>query len=615
MDNINSYKNRISEVPKKPGVYFHSDENKKIIYVGKANSLNDRLKFYFSDPKDVTPKVSELIAKIKDFDYIVTESEQEALLLENQLIKKYQPKYNARLKDDKTYPFIKITKSEKFPQILITRNPKLNDKNKYYGPYTSISSVRQTLDLLSKIFPYRTCDKKNYGNDIKPCFELEIGRCSDAYHKNDEALYKETISNLESFLSGKTHSIVKKLKKEMKNASSCQNYERAAVFRDRISSIEKMLEKQKVSGLQNESFDMISCFKINNEGMIIVFNIINGNLLAHEKFRIENVQDTEINELLRLFIFDYYSRNMNIPNKILVSHIPNEKEILVDFLIKKKERKVSINVPKKGSKKSILDMATNNAKESIKQWQIKWINDKKKTKLALNELQIELGLDNIPKRIECYDISHIQGSNVVASMSVFENGIPKKSDYRRFKISEDKNDDFEAMREVINRRFNRLIEKKNTVSKKLDSFNKQPDLVLIDGGKGQLSSALQSLNKLGISNLPIAGIAKREEELFLPYTEESIILDKSSQGLYLIQRIRDEAHRFAVTYHRNLRQKKSNKSRLDQIEGIGSIKRKALLKKFKSVENIKKAKIEEISQIKYINIELAKQIKEELNSE
>lgn len=614
MDNI-SYKNRISEVPKKPGVYFHSDENKNIIYVGKAISLNDRLKFYFSNPKDVTPKVKELISKIKDFDYIVTESEQEALLLENQLIKKYQPKYNARLKDDKTYPFIKITKSEKYPQILITRNPNLTDKNKYYGPYTSISSVRQTLDLLSKIFPYRRCDKKNDQASKQSCFELEIGRCSEAYHNNNEIAYKEIISNLESFLSGKTNSIVKKIKKEMKKASADQNYERAAVFRDRINSIYKMLEKQKVSGIKNDSFDMISCFKNDNEGMIIVFNIINGNLLAHEKFRIENVKDTEINELLRLFIFDYYSKNINIPKNILVSHIPNEKEILIQFIEKKIDKKVKIYIPTRGSKKNILDMATKNAIESLKHWQIKWINDKKKTKVALDELKLEFGLDNIPKRIECYDISHIQGSNVVASMSVFENGIPKKSDYRRFKISEDKNDDFEAMREVINRRFNRLIDKKKTVSIKLDSFNKKPDLVLIDGGKGQLSSALQSLDNLGISDIPVAGIAKREEEIFLPYTEDSIILDKSSQGLYLIQRIRDEAHRFAITYHRNIRGKKSNKSRLDNIEGIGSVKRKALLRKFKSVENIKNASPEEISQIKYININLATTIKEQLNSE
>ena len=614
MDNI-SYKNRISEVPKKPGVYFHSDENKKIIYVGKAISLSDRLKFYFSNPKDVTPKVNELISKIKDFDYIVTESEQEALLLENQLIKKYQPKYNARLKDDKTYPFIKITKSEKYPQILITRNPNLTDKNKYYGPYTSISSVRQTLDLLSKIFPYRRCDKKNDQASKKSCFELEIGRCSEAYHNNNEMAYKEIISNLESFLSGKTNSIVKKIKQEMKKASADQNYERAAVFRDRINSIYKMLEKQKVSGIKNDSFDMISCFKNDNEGMIIVFNIINGNLLAHEKFRIENVKDTEINELLRLFIFDYYSKNINIPKNILVSHIPNEKEILIQFIEKKIDKKVKIYIPTRGSKKNILDMATKNAIESLKHWQIKWINDKKKTKVALDELKLEFGLDNIPKRIECYDISHIQGSNVVASMSVFENGIPKKSDYRRFKISEDKNDDFEAMREVINRRFNRLIDKKKTVSTKLDSFNKRPDLVLIDGGKGQLSSALQSLDNLGISDIPVAGIAKREEEIFLPYTEDSIILDKSSQGLYLIQRIRDEAHRFAITYHRNIRGKKSNKSRLDNIEGIGSVKRKALLRKFKSVENIKNASPEEISQIKYININLATTIKEQLNSE
>ncbi|MED5283846.1 MAG: excinuclease ABC subunit UvrC [Chloroflexota bacterium] len=613
MDNKNSYKNRISEVPKKPGVYLHSDINKNVIYVGKAISLNDRLKFYFSDPKDVTPKVSELISKIDDFDYIVTDSEQEALLLENQLIKKYQPKYNARLKDDKSYPYIKITKSEKFPKVLLTRNPNIKDKNKYFGPYTSVSSVRQTLDLLSKIFPYRTCDKKIEDNS-RPCFNLEIGRCSEAYHNNNKTIYDKTISNVEKFLSGKTKSIVKKIKKDMEVASDEQNYERAAVLRDRINAIEKMLERQKVSGIKNETFDLISCFKIKNEGMIIVFNIIQGSLLAHEKFRIENVEGTETNELLRLFMFDYYSKNINIPNKIYVSNLPNEDEVIKKILQSKTKKKISIIIPRRGSKKSILEMATKNAIESIKQWQVKWINDTKKTQKALIELQQEIGLDNIPKRIECYDISHIQGSNVVASMSVFENGVPKKSDYRRFKISEDKNDDFEAMREVISRRFNRLINKEKAIDRKIDSFNKRPDLVLIDGGKGQLSSALQSMNKLGISNIPIAGIAKKEEELFLPFSEESITLDKSSQGLYLIQRIRDEAHRFAITYHRNLRQKKSNKSKLDIIEGIGLKRRKALISHFKSVEKIKKSSVEEISKIKNINKTLAEQILRELNS-
>ena len=613
MDSINSYKNRITEVPKKPGVYIHSDINKKAIYVGKAISLHDRLKFYFSNPKDVTPKVNELISKIYDFDYIVTDSEQEALLLENQLIKKYKPKYNARLKDDKSYPYIKITKSEKFPKVLLTRNPNINDKNKYFGPYTSVSSVRQTLDLISKIFPYRTCDKKNEYNS-RGCFNLEIGRCSEAYHNNNKNMYDKTISSVEKFLSGKTKSIVKNIKKNMEIASEEQNYERAAVLRDRINAIEKMLERQKVSGIKNETFDMISCFKIKNEGMIIVFNIIQGSLLAHEKFRFENVEGTDSNELLRLFIFDYYSKNINIPNKIYVSHIPSEDDVIRKFLQTKTNKKISLIIPKKGSKKNILEMATRNAKESIKQWQVKWINDTKKTQKALIELQQEIGLDDIPKRIECYDISHIQGSNVVASMSVFENGVPKKSDYRRFKISEDKNDDFEAMREVITRRFNRLINKEKNIEKKIDSFNKRPDLVLIDGGKGQLSSALQSMNKLGISNVPIAGIAKKEEELFLPFSEESIILDKSSQGLYLIQRIRDEAHRFAITYHRNLRQKKSNKSKLDLIEGVGLKRKKALISHFKRVEKIKNSSIEEISSIKNINKSLAEKILNELNS-
>ena len=608
-----SFKNRLRDVPKNPGVYLHSNVKKEIIYVGKANSLQDRLKYYFSPQIDATPKIKELMNNIHDFDFIVTESEQEALLLENQLIKKYQPKYNARLKDDKSYPYIKITKSEEFPQIVISRNPK-NDKNKYYGPYSSISSVRQTLDLLSKIFPYRTCTKEITGKDKKACLEFDIGRCkAPCIGNSDQAEYEEIISSVEKFLSGKTSPIVKEIKNEMVKASNAQNYERAAVYRDRIKAIERILEKQKVSGLRYETFDLISCVKIDNEAMIIVFNIRKGNMIAHEKFRIERTESTEVEEIIRLFLYDYYSKSIFIPNSILVSEYPSEKNIIKDFLENKSKKKINISIPVRGTKKKLLEMGTSNAKESLKQWQIKWINDSKKTRKALNDLQNELGLINLPNRIECFDISHIQGSNVVASMSVFENGLPKKSDYRRFKISEDKNDDFAAMREVISRRYKKLLEKKD-ISKKLDSFSKVPDLILIDGGKGQLSSALQVLLELGFSNIPIAGIAKREEEIFMPYNEEPIILDRSSQALYLIQRVRDEAHRFAITYHRNIRQKKSIQSELDTINGIGKVKKKALLKKFGSTEKIKNSSIKEIATIKNINDNLAKNILEVLNS-
>ena len=608
-----SFKNRLKDVPKNPGVYLHSNLKKEIIYVGKANSLQDRLKYYFSPQLDATPKIKELMNNIHDFDFIVTETEQEALLLENQLIKKYQPKYNARLKDDKSYPYIKITKSEEFPQIIISRNPK-NDKNKYYGPYSSISSVRQTLDLLSKIFPYRTCTKEITGKDKKACLEFDIGRCKAPCTGNsDQEEYEEIISSVEKFLSGKTSPIVKEIKNEMMKASNSQNYERAAVYRDRIKAIERILEKQKVSGLRYETFDLISCVKNDNEAMIIVFNIRKGNMIAHEKFRIERTDTTEIEEIIRLFLYDYYSKSIFIPNSILVSEYPSEKNIIQDFLENKSKKKINISIPVRGTKKKLLEMGTSNAKESLKQWQIKWINDSKKTKKALNDLQNELGLINLPNRIECFDISHIQGSNVVASMSVFENGLPKKSDYRRFKISEDKNDDFAAMREVISRRYKKLLEKKD-ISKKLDSFSKVPDLILIDGGKGQLSSALQVLLELGFSNIPIAGIAKREEEIFMPYNEDPIMLDRSSQGLYLIQRVRDEAHRFAITYHRNIRQKKSIQSELDTINGIGKVKKKALLKKFGSTEKIKNSSIKEITTIKNINDNLARNILEALNS-
>ena len=611
----NIIKNRISEIPKKPGVYLHSNKKGEVIYVGKSNSLYERIKFYFTKQEDISEKVKELIYNISDFDYIVTETEQEALLLENQLIKRHKPKYNARLKDDKSYPFIKITKNEDFPQVIITRNPKRNDKNKYFGPYSSVSSVRKTLNLLSKIFPYRSCNKLITGNDKNACIEFEIARCNAPCIGNaSKSEYSEVINSVESFLNGNTSPIVKDLKKDMKQASMEQKYEKAAIFRDRIQSIQKLLEKQKVSGLRNESFDLVALHKSDQESMIVIFKIRKGNMIGHEKINVEKTKDILPEEIIRLFMIDFYSKAIDIPNNILVSHIPNESDAIKNLLEMQINNKIKILKPLRGIKKDLLEMATSNAKEALLQWQIKWINDSKKTQKALSELQMELGLINIPKRIECFDISHIQGTSVVGSMSVFENGFPKKSDYRRFKLSKDKNDDFASIREIIERRYSKLKGKNTNISKKLDSFSKYPDLILIDGGKGQLSSALQVLLELGMANIPIAAIAKKEEELFLPFSDESIILNKYSQGLYLIQRIRDEAHRFAITYHRNIRKKQYTKSSLDSIKGVGIITKKLLMEKFKSIDIMKKSSIEELATIKKVNHKLATKILNKLNS-
>ena len=604
-----SFKNRLKDVPKNPGVYLHSNLKKEIIYVGKANSLQDRLKYYFSPQLDATPKIKELMNNIHDFDFIVTETEQEALLLENQLIKKYQPKYNARLKDDKSYPYIKITKSEEFPQIIISRNPK-NDKNKYYGPYSSISSVRQTLDLLSKIFPYRTCTKEITGKDKKACLEFDIGRCKAPCTGNsDQEEYEEIISSVEKFLSGKTSPIVKEIKNEMMKASNSQNYERAAVYRDRIKAIERILEKQKVSGLRYETFDLISCVKNDNEAMIIVFNIRKGNMIGHHNYIMEGITEENDNQLISKFIEYYYSDNNNIPKSIICPIDPHNKTFIRNWLSNKTNKNITIHTPVKGKKRDIILMANENAVENLNRMNIKFISKTKSIEIGLQQLRDELGLHELPKRIECFDISHLQGSNVVASMSVLVNGIPLKSHYRRFKIKTNLigNDDYYSVKEVINRRLMRMINKD-----KDQSFSKKPNLILIDGGKGQLNSVMEVVLELGVENISIASIAKKEERIFLPDFSESILLPKKSNGLFILQKSRDEAHRFAVNYHRNIRSKNTFNSPLDNIEGIGPKKKKLLLKKFGSIQSIKESNINDLVEIKGINELLAISIKESI---
>ena len=610
--NTRRFSTRLAAVPLEPGVYLHRDAEGKVLYVGKSASLRDRLRSYFGSKKNLDPKSLELVSRIDDFEYIVTASEQEALLLENSLIKEHKPKYNIRLKDDKTYPYIKVDLAEDFPRIYVTRRT-ANDGARYFGPFASAGSVRKTLDLLKRLFPYRSCTKTITGNDSRPCLEYHIKRCvapcTGYASRND---YSEVIAQVVMFLEGNTKEIVSDLKTTMLEASDNLEFERAGALRDRLKAIEKVYEGQNVVGLGREELDVIGAAYGGEEAWVEIFFIRQGKLIGRDHFTMSGTREEEGQEILARFIEQFYSSASHVPRKILVPESITDKEVVAGWLETKRKGPVEINVPQRGAKRRLIEMVTTNAAQGLEQLKLKWISDSTRMETAMSELQEELNLPRSPKRIECYDVSHIQGTNTVASMSVFQDGKPLSSNYRRFKIkSHDGNDDFASMREVLSRRFNRLKNARDGGEENA-SFAAAPDLVLIDGGKGQLSSAVEVMLHLGLQDIQLASIAKREEEIFLPDAAEPVIMPKNSQGLFLLQRARDEAHRFAVTFHRNLRGKSSVKSALDLVPGIGPKRRKMLIRSFGSVKGIREASEDQLAAAPGMTAKVARQIKEHL---
>jgi len=610
--NTRRFSTRLAAVPLEPGVYLHRDAEGKVLYVGKSASLRDRLRSYFGSKKNLDPKSVELVSRIDDFEYIVTASEQEALLLENSLIKEHKPKYNIRLKDDKTYPYIKVDLAEDFPRIYVTRRT-ANDGARYFGPFASAGSVRKTLDLLKRLFPYRSCTKTITGNDSRPCLEYHIKRCvapcTGYASRND---YSEVIAQVVMFLEGNTKEIVSDLKTTMLEASDNLEFERAGALRDRLKAIEKVYEGQNVVGLGREELDVIGAAYGGEEAWVEIFFIRQGKLIGRDHFTMSGTREEDGQEILARFIEQFYSSASHVPRKILVPESITDKEVVAGWLETKRKGPVEINVPQRGAKRRLIEMVTTNAAQGLEQLKLKWISDSTRMETAMSELQEELNLPRSPKRIECYDVSHIQGTNTVASMSVFQDGKPLSSNYRRFKIkSHDGNDDFASMREVLSRRFKRLKNARDGGEENA-SFAAAPDLVLIDGGKGQLSSAVEVMLHLGLQDIQLASIAKREEEIFLPDAAEPVIMPKNSQGLFLLQRARDEAHRFAVTFHRNLRGKSSVKSALDLVPGIGPKRRKMLIRSFGSVKGIREASEDQLAAAPGMTAKVARQIKEHL---
>ena len=564
---------KLSILPDNPGVYLMKNSKNQIIYVGKAKILKNRVRQYFQNNKNHSPKVRAMVKNIADFEIIITSSEIEALILECNLIKKFQPRYNILLKDDKNYPFLKLTVNEDFPRIFITRK-KLDDGAKYFGPFTNSSALKETLNLLQKIFPLRTC--KNFHK--RPCLEYHIKNClAPCANLISKEIYAELVKSTINFLEGKTSEIIKNLTEKMNLAAENLNFELAAKFRDILLSVKKISEKQKIV-TDSGNLDVIGISRLNEEICVQIFFVREGKVIGRENFMIKGAAEEENSQILVEFIKQYYNFAEISSDEILlpVEIFDEDVKILEEWL------KVEINCPKRGIKRELVEMAVENAEKYLKEKIL--INEKKL--LGVEELQKSLKLAIMPRKMECFDISHFQGSETVASMVRFENGAPAKKMYRRYKIhsTEGKPDDFLSMREVVSRRY-----------KNLENL---PDLIIIDGGKGQLNSALEVIRELKIE-IPVISLAKEFELVFEENSSEPIKLE--GQALFLMQRIRDEAHRFAITYHRKLRRKRNLESELDKIAGIGVKRREELLKTFGSVENIKNATLEEILKLPSMN--------------
>ena len=590
--------------------------NGEILYVGKASKLKNRIRSYFTGKTHSHPKIETLVNTLVDFEFIITESEQEALILESNLIKSHKPKFNSRLKDDKSYPFIKIDVSEKFPQVYVTRNVS-NDDARYFGPYTDAGSVRRTLSLLNKLFPYRSCTKQITGSDDRACLDFHIKRCvGPCIGAVDDIEYNKIIDQVILFLEGDTKQIVNSLRLQMRKAAESLKFEKAASLRDQLQSIEKVQQGQKVLTLKSNNMDIIGSSQSSYEAWIEVFFIRQGKLIGRENYLMDVGIADSISEVESAFLKQFYGVTPYVPPLILTQHeILEEKQAIQSFLSEKRGTKVVLLHPKRGDRKKLVDMVTENARLGMEQLRITRFSETDSNDKAMLEVQEALNLPKLPNRIECYDISNIQGTNAVGSMVVFENGAPKTSDYRRFQIKSVKGiDDYSMMREMLTRRFNRMsnLSNENTAglhkTSNQEAWTMKPDLVLIDGGKGHLGAALQVFLEMGISDVPLASLAKENEELFTPESPHSILLPKNSPGMYLVQRARDEAHRFAITYHRKRRSNQSFQSSLDLIPGIGPKKRRSLLRKYGSIKNIKDSTLEDIATTPGITLKLAEQI-------
>lgn len=606
-------------IPARPGCYLMKGEGDQVIYVGKAVNLRNRVRSYFHASASHTPKIQELVSQVEDIDWILVGSELEALILEMNLIKRHRPKYNVHLKDDKRYPYIRVHWADPFPKVTVTRRM-VDDGSRYYGPYTSMWAVHRTLDVLRKIFPYLTCDRVITGDDKRACLYYDIKLCiAPCIGAVDQETYRAMIQDLCQFLEGKSEPIVARLEDEMEAAAENLEYERAASVRDQLAAIEKVVEGQRVVSQEKIDSDVIAFAKDDVEACVQVFFIRAGKLIGREYFVLDGAQAADDSEILAGFVKQFYTQAAYVPRRVMLPAEIEEARIIESWLNQKRggRAKVRLLVPRRGPKRELVQMAAENAAETLSMLRAQWEADRSRHVEALAQLQDSLGLSEPPNRIECYDISNLQGTAASGAMVVFEQGAPNKSLYRKFTIkSVQGQDDFASMQEVLERRFGRYESAQRTMERpggKLDpAFGRLPNLLVVDGGKGQLSRALEVLDDFGLADrVPVAALAKDHEELFIRGRTDPVILERRSEGLYLIQRIRDEAHRFALSHHRT-RRRKGIASQLDSIHGIGPARRKALLKVFGGVRAIRSAQVEEIMRVPGLSRELAERVKAEL---
>lgn len=584
---------KLAHLPDKPGVYLMKDEHGRIIYVGKAVVLKNRVRSYFQSSRNHSPKVLSMVSRIADLEYIVTGSEMEALILECNLIKKHRPKYNISLRDDKTYPYIKVTLHEAFPRIYATRKV-LKDGARYFGPYTNTGAVHETLKLLRKMFPLRSCRNLDAK---RPCLEYHIKRClAPCAGYVTAEVYGRMIKAASMLLEGRSDHVMKDLRRQMEVAAENLEFEQAARLRDQLAAVEKITEKQNiVTGAGDQ--DAIGMARSALGTCVQVFFIRSGKMVGRDHFIISGSEHEDDEAVLTAFIKQYYSQAGFIPREVLLPIVLAEQPLLGEWLSQQKGGRVQVETPKRGTKKDIVEMAAGNAATVLEEQASRIQAHTDQTAGAVAELGSYLDMDNLPERIECFDISHIQGAETVASMVVFEGGMPKKEDYRRYKLKtvEGKPDDFKSMQEVVGRRYR-------------EAQGVLPDLIIIDGGKGQLNAALEIIRGNGLTEVMVVGLAKEFEHVFKEGESEPLILPRHSQSLYLIQRIRDEAHRFAITYHRKLRSKRNMVSVLDHVPGIGAKRRKALWDAFGSLNKIKGASVEEMAALPGMNYAAAQAV-------
>ncbi|HET7677685.1 MAG TPA: excinuclease ABC subunit UvrC [Candidatus Limnocylindrales bacterium] len=610
----------LSKLPARPGVYLMKDAQGRVLYVGKAQNLRHRVRSYWQKQSPTGPgellRISQAIERVVDVEVTQTDTVSEALLLEANLVKRYQPRFNVRLKDDKSYPFIKVTLGDDFPRIERTRKLPA-DGSRYFGPYASASSVDEAMNLIRRLFPFRTCTidiREGVRALQRPCLLYHIKRCQgpciEAISKED---YRRDIEQVTLFLEGRQEQVAKALAREMQAASEALDYERAAALRDKVRAIERTMESQKMAAHERTDLDLLGYARSGNAAAVQLFVVREGKTVSRDVFLLENVAQAADEEVLEAFVKQYYARAGSIPSRVLVPRRLPDAGDLAAFLAARRGRQVRLDVPQRGRYRQLMELAGRNAAETLAREQARWLADEGRAQASLEQLAEALSLPAPPSRIECYDISTIQGTSTVGSMVVFEDGRPRTGEYRRFRIrTVVGTDDYASHREVLRRRFRRAVAGEEGSAEELRW--KLPDLLLIDGGLGQANAARGVLDELGLHDIPVWGLAKEREELFRPGDALPVVLPPTSQALFLVQRLRDEAHRFAVTYHRQLRSKAAVRSVLDELPGVGPSRKRALLRVFGSARAIREATVEQIAAVPGIGPNLAGRIKATLEA-